>query len=78
MEVRPSKKDKKSTPEVELKPLPSHLRIEKALIIAHFIQPPNWSLPSKIMCDASDYAVGGFWGNKEMRSLMSSTMLARR
>ena len=28
MEVRPSKNDKKCSPEVELKPLPSHLRYE--------------------------------------------------
>ena len=31
---------------------------KKALISAPIIQPPNWSLPFEIMCDASDYAVG--------------------
>jgi hypothetical protein len=32
--------------------------LKKALISAPIIQPPNWSLPFKIMCDASDFAVG--------------------
>ena len=36
--------------------LSSH--IKKALISAPIIQPPDWSLPFEIMCDASDYAVG--------------------
>jgi hypothetical protein len=31
--------------------------LKKALISAPIIQPPDWSLPFKIMCDASDYAV---------------------
>ena len=32
--------------------------LKKALISAPIIQPPNWSLPFEIMCDASDYAIG--------------------
>jgi hypothetical protein len=32
--------------------------LKKALISAPVIQPPDWHLPFKIMCDASDYAVG--------------------
>jgi len=36
--------------------------LKKALISAPIIQPPNWSLPFEIMCDASDYAVGAFLG----------------
>ena len=32
--------------------------LKKALVTAPFIQPPDWSLPFEIMCDASDYAVG--------------------
>ena len=36
--------------------------LKKALISALIIQPPNWSLPFEIMCDASDYAVGAVLG----------------
>ena len=32
--------------------------LKKALISAPIIQPPDWSLPFEIMCEASDYAVG--------------------
>jgi hypothetical protein len=32
--------------------------LKEALISAPIIQPPDWKLPFKIMCDASDYAVG--------------------
>jgi hypothetical protein len=32
--------------------------LKKALVSAPVIQPPNWHLPFKIMCDTSDYAVG--------------------
>jgi hypothetical protein len=32
--------------------------LKNALISAPIIQPPDWSLPFEIMCDASDYAVG--------------------
>ena len=36
--------------------------LKKALISAPIIQPPDWSLPFEIMCDASDYAVEAFLG----------------
>jgi hypothetical protein len=32
--------------------------LKSALVSAPIIQPPDWSQPFKIMCDASDYAVG--------------------
>jgi hypothetical protein len=32
--------------------------LKNALISALIIQPPNWNLPFKIMCDANDYDVG--------------------
>ena len=36
--------------------------LKKALISAPIIQPPDWKLPFKIMCDASDFAVGAVLG----------------
>ena len=36
--------------------------LKKAPISAPIIQPPDWSLPFEIMCDASDYAVGAILG----------------
>jgi len=36
--------------------------LNKSLISAPIIQPPDWSLPFEIMCDASDYAVGAVLG----------------
>jgi len=36
--------------------------LKKALTSAQIIQPPDWSLPFKIMCDANDYAVGTVLG----------------
>jgi hypothetical protein len=38
--------------------LKSFETLKSALIFAPIIQPPDWSLPFEIMCDASDYAVG--------------------
>jgi hypothetical protein len=32
--------------------------LRRALITTPIIQPPNWSQPFEIMCDASNYAVG--------------------
>ena len=50
--------------------------LKKALIFALIIQPPNWSLPFEIMCDASDYAVGQFWDKLKIKSIMKLLMLA--
>jgi hypothetical protein len=36
-----------------------------ALITAPIIQPPDWSQPFEIMCDASDYAVGAVLGQRK-------------
>jgi hypothetical protein len=40
---------------------------KEALISTPIIQPPDWSLPFKIMCDASDYAVGAILGQTKDR-----------
>jgi hypothetical protein len=38
--------------------------LKKALTSAPIVQPPDWNLPSEIMCDASDYAVGAVLGQR--------------
>jgi hypothetical protein len=39
--------------------------LKSALVSAPIIQPPDWSQPFKIMCDASDYAVGAILGQRK-------------
>jgi hypothetical protein len=39
--------------------------LKKALISAPVIQPLDWHLPFKIMCDASDYAIGTVLGQSK-------------
>ena len=51
--------------------------LKKTLISASIIQPPNWMLPFKIMCDASDYIVGQFWDKLKIKSIMQLLMLAK-
>ncbi|XP_060972217.1 uncharacterized protein LOC133038172 [Cannabis sativa] len=44
-----------------------HIAFEKLktmLTTAPIIQPPDWNLPFKIMCDASDYAIGAVLGQR--------------
>ena len=36
--------------------------LKQALISAYIMQPPDWHEPFKMMCDASDYAVGAVLG----------------
>ena len=38
------------------------LQLKQSLVEAPILQSPNWDLPFKIMCDASDYAVGAVLG----------------
>ena len=37
-------------------------KLKSMLTSASIMQPPNWSLPFEIMCDASDYAIGAMLG----------------
>jgi hypothetical protein len=39
--------------------------LKSVLVSAPIIQPPDWSKPFEIMCDASDYAVGAVLGQKK-------------
>ena len=43
--------------------------LKKALITAPIVQPPDWSLPFEIMCDASDYVVGVVLGQRVDKKL---------
>ena len=38
--------------------------LKKAWITAPIVQPPDWTLPFEIMCDASDFAVGVVLGQR--------------
>ncbi|XP_048621486.1 uncharacterized protein LOC125591380 [Brassica napus] len=40
-------------------------KLKEELTSAPIVQPPDWSLPFEIMCDASDYAVGAVLGKKK-------------
>ncbi|XP_056845060.1 uncharacterized protein LOC130496730 [Raphanus sativus] len=40
-------------------------KLKNELVNAPIVQPPDWSLPFEIMCDASDYAVGAVLGQKK-------------
>ena len=43
--------------------------LEKALISAPIVQPPDGNLPFQIMCDSSDYAVGAVLGQRVDKKL---------
>ena len=41
--------------------------LKKSLSSAPIVQPPDWSLPFELMCDASDYAVGAVLGQRKKK-----------
>ena len=41
------------------------VKLKNLFTFAPVIQPPDWSLPFEIMCDASDYAVGAVLGQRK-------------
>ncbi|CAM8981710.1 unnamed protein product [Rhodiola kirilowii] len=43
--------------------------LKQSLITAPIIQPPNWSLPFELMCDASDNAIGVVLGQRADKKL---------
>ena len=40
-------------------------KLKGMLSTAPIMQPPNWTLPFEIMCDASDYAIGAVLGQRK-------------
>ncbi|XP_070010053.1 uncharacterized protein [Nicotiana sylvestris] len=66
-ETPPAKPSIEEPPKLELKSLPTHLRVEfeelkKRLITAHIIVAPDWEQPFELMYDANDYVVGAVLG----------------
>ena len=51
--------------------------LKKALISAPIIQPPNWSLPFEIMCDASDYVAGAVLGQTKDKEYHAITYASK-
>ena len=51
--------------------------LKKALVSAPIIQPPDWTLPFEIMCDASDFAVGAVLSQTKDKRHMQSAMQAK-
>jgi hypothetical protein len=47
------------------KSLEAFQTLKSSLVSAPIIQPPDWSQPFEIMCDASDYAVGAVLGQRK-------------
>ena len=41
--------------------------LKDKLVSAHIVVAPDWDLPSELMCDASDYAIGAMLGQKRDR-----------
>ena len=47
------------------------------LTTAPIVRAPNWQLPFKVMCDASDLAVGAILGQRTKENHMWFTMLVK-
>jgi hypothetical protein len=51
--------------DIDEKCLAAFRTLKSALVSAPIIQPPDWSQPFEIMCDASDYVVGAVLGQRK-------------
>jgi hypothetical protein len=51
--------------------------LKSALVSAPIIQPPDWSQPFKIKCDASDYTVAAVLGQRRKAEFTPFTTLAK-
>ena len=40
-------------------------QLKQFLTTAPIVRAPNWQLPFKVMCDASDFAIGAVLGQRE-------------
>ena len=43
--------------------------LRKSLISGRIVQPPEWNLPFKNMCDACDFAIGAILGQRVDKKL---------
>nr|XP_009621886.1 uncharacterized protein LOC104113431 [Nicotiana tomentosiformis] len=73
----PAKPSSEEPPQLELKPLPSQLRVafeklKKRLVFPPIIVAPNWEQPFELMCDASDYVVGAVLGQRKEKVCQAS------
>nr|XP_009630806.1 uncharacterized protein LOC104120694 [Nicotiana tomentosiformis] len=65
----------KAPPQLELKPLLSHLRVafeglKRRLVYAPIIVSPDWEKPFELMCDASDHVVGAVLGQRKYKIML--------
>ncbi|GKF41692.1 reverse transcriptase domain-containing protein [Tanacetum coccineum] len=47
--------------------------LKKKLIEAPILVIPDWNLPFKLMCDASDFAIGAVLGQRKMKHFQPTT-----
>ena len=53
-------------------------KLRSKLIAAPILQPPDWSKPFEIMCDASDYALGAVLGHRDDENKLIAIHYASR
>jgi hypothetical protein len=63
--------------DIDKKCLAAFRTLKSALVSTPIIQPPDWSQPFEIMCDASDYAVEQFWVKQRKTEFTPFTTLVK-